>query len=113
MKRDDAQKPATLESLVGSTILSLAMLIYGGYGLYANKFLLPTRVGVQHMDQIDASVFYVVVVIAVPTNIVRLREWVKHGDGSSGRYQTADAISAGAVYGYIAFIIFRALGGGA
>jgi hypothetical protein len=65
MQRDGAQKPVTLESLVDSTILSLAMLIYGAYGLYANDFLLPTRVGVQHLDRIDAIVFYVVA-IAVP-----------------------------------------------
>jgi hypothetical protein len=96
----------TLETLVGATLLSVALLVYGAYGLYKNDLLLPTRVGVQHLRDLDVYVLYAVVLIAVPTNIIRLIEWSRDGDGSSPRYKTADVFSKAAVYAYMAYCIF-------
>ena len=109
MQRDtepQAKNSVTLESLVGAMLLSAAFLVYGAYGLYQNDLLLPTRVGIQHLQNIDAIAFYAVVLIAVPTNAIKLREWMKHGDGNSNAFETADFYSKLSVYTYIVFLIF-------
>jgi hypothetical protein len=59
-----------------------------------------------HLQNIDAIAFYAVVLIAVPTNAIKLREWMKHGDGNSNAFETADFYSKLSVYAYIVFLIF-------
>jgi hypothetical protein len=114
MDQDDPERHAsavTLESLVGATLLSIGFLIYGAFGLYKSEILVPTRVGVQHLRSLDAYVFFIVVLIAVPSNIIRLWEWARDGDGSSQRYQSADLCSKAAFYGYIVYLIFGMIHG--
>jgi hypothetical protein len=109
MQRDiepQTKNSVTLESLVGAMLLSSVFLVYGAYGLYKNDLLLPTRVGIQHLQNIDAIAFYAVVLIGVPTNVIKLREWMKHGDGNSNAFKTADFYSNLSLYAYIVFLIF-------
>ncbi len=96
----------TLESLVFGMLLSAVFLIYGAYGLYKNDLLLPTRVGIQHLQDNDAIAFYAVILIAVPANAIKLREWIKHGNGNSNAFESADFYSKLAVYAYIAYCFF-------
>ncbi len=96
----------TLENLVFGMLLSAAFLIYGAYGLYKNDLVLPTRVGIQHLQDNDAIAFYAAILIAVPTNAIKLREWMKHGDGKSNAFQTADFILQITMIAYVIYNVF-------
>ena len=97
----------SLESLVGSTFLSLAYLIFGAFQLFRDDVVVATRTGAQHLHGLDALVFYAVVLVAVPSNVVRLVAWARDGDGTSKAYQLADQVSKLVCFGYISFMIFR------
>ena len=112
-QQDVKPKSDSIEDLVAAMLLSVAALFYGAYGLYRDDVLLPTRVGTQHLHGLDALVFYIVVVVAVPTNAIRLWAWMRDGDGSSDDYRTAKSISKAAVFGYIAYCVFSLFSGGA
>ena len=105
-------KADKLENLIFATGLSVAFLLYGAYGLYRNSVLVPTRTGTQHLLGIEALVFYAVVLVAVPTNAIRLWEWHKHGNGDSEAYRIADWISKTAIYSYIAYCLLAIFGVG-
>jgi len=105
-------KKDSLQGLVFATILSIFLLFLAGYGLYYDDVPLPTRTGVQHLHGLDAFVLYTLLLVAVPTNVIRLRAWIRDGDGNGTDYQSARSISKAAVYGFIGYTLFRLLSGG-
>ena len=103
----------SLEGLISSSVLSAVVLVYGGYSLYhTGGFDIWTRTGRQHLQGIDALVFFAMLFVALPTSLIRLREWIRDGDGRSETYRVAKSVSLGTCYGYIGYLVLRLFFGG-
>lgn len=100
------KKAETLESMAGTMLLSVAVLVYAAHGLYRNDFALGFRGRTHHFHDTDLLAFFAMLLVAVPTNIVKLYSWIRDGGMDSKRYRTANAISRIALAAYIAYLLF-------
>ena len=100
------KKAEKLQSMAGTTLLSVAVLVYAAHGLYRNDFTLGFRGRTHHFHDADLLVFFAMLLVAVPTNIVKLYSWIRDGGMDGKRYRTANAISRIALAAYIAYLLF-------